>query len=302
MSHIHTVDPAGPSDTPPSIRSVFMVVKHEQPLAASLALEIEAWLKQKNIAVDHTENGTSVRASLHVPADTDLVLVLGGDGTLLSVARRLLGSNIPALGVNLGQVGFLAQVQVSSWQQQLQQLLDGRYTVKNRLALHCTVRNGDNVVFTGEAVNDMVIHRGVLARLILMDLFVGTDRLGGLRADGLIVSTPSGSTGYAASANGPLVHPDIHAFSITPICPFMNTIPPMVLAGDSEFVAHILPTDSDAFLTLDGQEALPLSPGERVSIVAHDAGMPLVQLEGASYFSRLRAKGFITDQAGAFTE
>ena len=279
------------------VSSVAIVTKENHARAEQLAEEITRWFTTKGVVVTQCENGTAPHAELSLPDQTDIVLVLGGDGTLLSVGRKLLGTNIPVLGVNLGKVGFLAQVRTSRWEEQLQMLLDGEYEIKQRLALQCEVRNGDRVVFSGEAVNDMVIHRGVLARLIMLDIFVGKDRLGGLRADGLIVSTPSGSTGYAASANGPLVHPDIHAFSITPICPFMNTIPPMVLAGENEFIAHVLPADNKAFLTLDGQDVAELSAGEKVLIRAHADGMAYVQLEGVSYIERLRAKGFITDQA-----
>ncbi len=280
----------------PTIQYVYLVTKAEHTAALELAAAIREWLVARGVAADVFENGKAPwqRADLSRPGG--LVLVLGGDGTMLSVARRLVGTDVPVLGVNMGRVGFLTEVTVDSWQEQLARMLDGHVTLTRRIALRCTVERGGHQVYSGVAVNDLVVHRGALARVIKLDLFVQGERLGALRADGLIVSSPTGSTGYAVSANGPLVHPDLDAYSVTPICPFLNALKPFVLCGDMELGITILDTDTDLFLTQDGQDGVVLKSGDRISITRAKQGLLYAELGCASYFTRLRTRGFYKDQ------
>lgn len=278
-----------------TISSVYIVTKAGQAAALELAGNMQAWFRGQGVAADVFENGSAAWKQLAF-AQEGIVLVLGGDGTMLSVARRLVGTGVPVLGVNLGRVGFLAEVSSDRWQEELIRLLDGRAGFARRVALACTVEREGALLHSGVAVNDVVVHRGALARVVRLELAVQGERLGDLRADGLIVSSPTGSTGYAVSANGPLLHPDLDAFSVTPICPFMNALKPFVLRGDMEFSLLVHDTDADLHLTQDGQEGVALRCGDRIRVTSAPGGLVFAELGCASYFSRLRTRGFYKDQ------
>ncbi|UZP67272.1 NAD(+)/NADH kinase [Desulfovibrio mangrovi] len=279
-----------------TIQSVFIVTKAGHTAALELADSLKEWFVERGCSAEVFENGRLQWQRVVLPAEGGLVLVLGGDGTMLSVARRLVGSDVPVLGVNLGRVGFLTEVSVDEWPQQLERLFDGSIRFVRRFALSCAVERSSHRIYSGVAVNDMVVHRGALARVIKLELHVQGERLGSLRADGLIVSTPTGSTGYAVSANGPLVHPDLDAFSVTPICPFLNALKPFVLCGDMELGIVIQDTDTDLYLTQDGQDGVILKGGDRVTISRAQKGLLVAELGCASYFERLRTRGFYKDQ------
>lgn len=279
-----------------TIQNVFIVTKADHAAALELAETIKSWFLDQDLVAEVYENGRLKWQKVELPKAGGLVLVLGGDGTMLSVARRLIGTDVPVLGVNLGRVGFLTEVSVDLWREQLPRLLDGSVKYNRRFALSCSVERGGHRIYSGVAVNDIVVHRGALARIIKLELFVQGERLGSLRADGLIVSSPTGSTGYAVSANGPLVHPDLDAYSVTPICPFLNALKPFVLCGDMELAVVIQDTDTDLYLTQDGQDGVVLKSGDRVSITRARQGLLFAELGCASYFSRLRTRGFYKDQ------
>ncbi|MFV0347472.1 MAG: NAD(+)/NADH kinase [Halodesulfovibrio sp.] len=279
-----------------TIQTVFIVTKAGHTAALELAASMKEWFLGRGCEAEVFENGRLQWQKVVFPATGGLVLVLGGDGTMLSVARRLVGSDIPVLGVNLGRVGFLTEVSVDDWQSQLERLFDERVRYVRRVALSCVVERSSHRIYSGVAVNDMVVHRGALARVIKLELHVQGERLGGLRADGLIVSSPTGSTGYAVSANGPLIHPDLDAFSVTPICPFLNALKPFVLCGDMELGIVIQDTDTDLYLTQDGQDGVILKGGDRVTISTAAKGLLVAELGCASYFERLRTRGFYKDQ------
>lgn len=279
-----------------TIHHVYLVTKAGHAAALELAATMQPWFEQRGVRATVFENGTLPWQREQLVREGGLVLVLGGDGTMLSVARRLVDSDVPVLGVNLGRVGFLTEVSRDAWQEQLERLLDGNATYTRRLALSCRVQRGDHTIYSGVAVNDVVVHRGALARVIRLEMFVQGERLGSLRADGLIVSSPTGSTGYAVSANGPLVHPDLDAYSVTPICPFLNSLKPFVLCGGMELGIVIQDTDTDLYLTQDGQDGVVLKSGDTVTVCRAKQGLLYAELGCASYFTRLRTRGFYKDQ------
>ncbi len=279
-----------------TIQSVCIVTKAGHLEAMALADTMKAWFELRGCWCDVFENGKPGWRSAILARGNGAVLVLGGDGTLLSVARRLVNTNVPVLGVNMGRVGFLTEVAMDSWESQLERLLDGRARLVRRLALSCMVERQGYTVFSGVAVNDLVVHRGALARVIRLDLSVDDEPLGGLRADGLIVSTPVGATGYAVSASGPLLHPDLDAYSVTPICPFMNALRPFVLSGHMVLTVHVGDTDTDLYLTQDGQEGVVLKAGDKITVSRAAQGTLFADLGSASYFTRLRTRGFYKDQ------
>ena len=277
------------------VRSVLIMTKTGHAFALDLGREMAEWLQERSVASMVVENGTKPWPE-DLAARYDLVLVLGGDGTMLSVARHMPGPRVPLLGLNLGKVGFLAEMCPTDWREKLSQILDNGLNVRERMALNFEVERGGEVLHSGRAINDLVINRGALSRLVNLDLHVDAMHVGVLRSDGLIVSTPMGSTGYGVSAGGPVLHPDLEGMGVTPICPFLNEFPPLVLAAGSVLTALVLPTTAKVFLTVDGQEVHELEEGDRLTARRCKKGLSFVLVNGASYFDKLRAKGFIRQQ------
>lgn len=228
-------------------------------------------------------------------AEADLVIVLGGDGTLVSVARRLTAAPKPVMGVNLGRVGFLAEVSASSWDLAFEEMLDSGILLESGLVLKYSLHREGREIRKGLAVNDLVVSRGGAARLVSLALTVDGRRLAVLRADGFIVSTPTGSTGYTGSARGPLLHPGLDAYALTPICPFMSNFLPMVVSGETRLSITVDEAGSEIYLTVDGQECLPLQEGDSLRVTGKPDGIRFARIDDEGYFAKLRYAGFVRD-------
>ncbi|SIO35459.1 NAD(+)/NADH kinase [Halodesulfovibrio marinisediminis] len=278
-----------------NISTICIVTKASHADAAALGQKLLGWFAARDVEVIICENGTPEWVHTRDDVKCDLVIVLGGDGTLLSVARQLVGREIPLVGINMGKVGFLADIPSDAWEERLQAILDGEVEFRRRLALSCTVTRGDETVFSGVAANDFVINRGALARITTLDLAINGTSMGEIRADGIIVASPSGSTGYAISAGGPLVHPDMDAYSVTPVCAFLRSFYPMVLPGEHVFTATVRTHDADLFLTQDGQEGVLLHPDDIVSISKAKGGLLYAEFDDNSYYKKLITRGFIRE-------
>ncbi|WP_462323447.1 NAD(+)/NADH kinase [Desulfoplanes sp.] len=279
-----------------TIRHIILVIKSGHEKARALALEIQAWIRARDISthvVVNKENCDLLGGGQRRP---DCVIVLGGDGTMLSVARKVNGHNIPLLGVNLGNVGFLTEACSKTWEQMLVNLLSGKVAVSSRAVLRYTLYRDDEPFCSGKVFNDLVVNRGSLARLVNLAVCFGTECLGHVRADGLIVSTPTGSTGYCVSAGGPLVYPELDAFILTPICPFLNTFAPLVLPFDSPVSITVNPNNAETYLTLDGQQGVCLQTGDRVEIGRAQTGVKLIHAPTSSYIAKLQSKGFVRER------
>jgi NAD+ kinase len=229
------------------------------------------------------------RVSNLLEAGVDLIVVLGGDGTLLSVARVAQAQGIPLLGVNLGSLGFLTETTLDRLDPVLEMVRDGRCEVSERIMLAVEVRHGERTHGPFVVCNDAVINKAALARMIEMEASVDGAYLTTYRADGLIVATPTGSTAYSLSAGGPIVHPEVGVVVITPICPHTLTNRPLVVP-DRATVAVEIRNGQDIHLTLDGQTGIELAPGDLVLIRKAAALTRLVQCPGQDYFSTLRQK------------
>lgn len=248
-------------------RHILLVCKARHERAAQLGEEIRAWLEERGHKAHLVEAGLD--SSLYTDA-LDFVVVLGGDGTMLGVARRLVGSDVPVLGINFGRVGFLTDAQPENWREKLAECLDGHEPVRSCMALSWSlVRDGEEIQ-AGAAVNDVVVSRGSLSRLVCLDIWVDGQRMGSLRSDGIILCTPVGSSGYSVSAGGPLLYPAMDAIGFTPVCPFLNTISPMVFPGSTDIELQILRGSTDCYLTVDGQEGHKLKKDDLVRI----SGLP----------------------------
>lgn len=218
----------------------------------------------------------------------DLAIVVGGDGTLLAAARSLTDHRVPLLGINLGRLGFLVDVSPDQMLERLGPILAGDYLAEERLLLHARVTREGALIGESNAFNDVVVHKTDVARMIDFDTFVNGDFLYPLRSDGLIVSTPSGSTAYALSGGGPIMHPKLNALVLVPICPHTLSNRPTVLSGDDH--VEVLVRDSDALVTCDGQIKIALLPGDRVSIRRREHTVRLIHPSDYRYFEILREK------------
>ena len=263
-----------------------------------MARDITLWLEKRQIGVRLIFSGQGTPphgADNQVDKAADLTLVLGGDGTILGAARSQLNLDIPLLGINLGAVGMLAPIAPQYWKEALARVLAGEMLIEPRLALSCGVTRQGRLIYEGVAFNDVAVNRGALARLITVDIFMDGDCLGSLRTDGVLVSTPTGSSGYCLSVGGPLVSPGLDCLIMAPICPFLKTMPPMVYASDKliELVVSAMPTNSEAYLTRDGQEGIVLEVGDRVSVEAAAHKVLLAYLPGTSFYSQLKDRGIL---------
>ncbi|WP_026362234.1 NAD(+)/NADH kinase [Geopsychrobacter electrodiphilus] len=235
-------------------------------------------------------NSESVAAKDVIPRRSDLIIVLGGDGTLISVARQVTPLQIPILGVNLGSLGFLTEITQHELPAMLEMVLTGQYEITDRMMLDVEILRQGKVVEALTLLNDAVINKGTLARIIDMQTRVDGNYLTTFKADGLIVSTPTGSTGYNLAAGGPIIYPGINSLVITPICPHMLTNRPLIVSSDSVVAIDVSFTDDVVYFTGDGQIGASLEPGDRVQVRQSTARTYLIKSPNRNYFEILRAK------------
>jgi NAD+ kinase len=229
-------------------------------------------------------------AGEEIPELVDLIIVLGGDGTLISVARLIGERNIPIVGVNLGQLGFLTEITCDELSEMLARLLADDYQVSDRMMIDALIHRNGQVVGTFTVLNDIVINKGALARIIDMETYVDGRYLTCYKADGLIVSTPTGSTGYNLAAGGPIIYPDINSLLISPICPHMLTNRPIMVWSRSVIEIDVKFENDVVFFTADGQVGRKLLPGDRVEVRRSKSRTRLVTSPSKDYFEILRTK------------
>ncbi|HUT71345.1 MAG TPA: NAD(+)/NADH kinase [Desulfatiglandales bacterium] len=225
-----------------------------------------------------------------IPETVDLVVVLGGDGTLLGAARKVGHYGLPILGINLGGLGFLTEIPVEMLYQDMEKVINGEISIEPRLMLQASVlRNGEEKCrFT--VLNDVVINKGALARIIDLRVSVDNHFLTTFRADGLIVSTPTGSTGYNLSAGGPILYPDLEALILTPICPFTLTHRPIIVPDTSVIDVQMGENSEEVILTFDGQVGFDLVDNDRVIISKSEKKLKLIKSPDQDYYDILRTK------------
>jgi len=224
-------------------------------------------------------------------ARCDLAIVVGGDGTLLNAARSLVDADVPVLGVNLGRLGFLADVSPRDMGQRLDEILAGQFEEERRALLHASVIRGGHSVSESDALNDIVIHKWDIARMIELDTRIDGRFLNSLRADGLIVSTPTGSTAYALSGGGPIIEPSLPALVLVPICPHTLSNRPIVLSDQSTIEILVHGDDANkAQITCDGQVNFSLATGDIIRIQRKAKTLRLIHPSGHDHFDIMRKK------------
>jgi NAD+ kinase len=278
------------------IRTIGIISKPEVEQAKTIVPEIVAWLEARGIEVRLDEvTATYISGRPGIPRDLvpegcQLLLVLGGDGTLLSAARAIDGREIPLFAVNLGGLGFLTAISVEEIYPELERALRNEHRVARRRLLHCQVERDGKVVSNYESLNDVVITTASLARMIDLDAWVDAQYVCRYRADGLIIATPTGSTAYSLSAGGPIIFPTVGALCLTPICPHTLTNRPVLVADTSVIRIHNNAVDNHAYLTIDGQVGEPLNEGDYVSCRLSEKALHLIRPPRMKFFDVLRSK------------
>ena len=278
-------------------RSVGIIYKNNFEPARRECERLSSWFVERGITV-YAEEMASPRARLSryreeettIPETVDLVVVLGGDGTLLGAARKVGHYGLPILGVNLGGLGFLTEIPVGMLYQDMEKVINGEISIEPRLMLQARVlRMGEEKChFT--VLNDVVINKGALARIIDLKVSVDSHFLTMFRADGLIVSTPTGSTGYNLSAGGPILYPDLEALILTPICPFTLTNRPIIVPDTSAIDVQMGEESEEVILTFDGQVGFNLVGNDRVIISKSEKKLKLIKSPDQDYYDILRTK------------
>ncbi len=224
-----------------------------------------------------------------IPSLVELIIVLGGDGTMLSVARKVGNRDTPVIGINFGYLGFLTQIKLERMTEELERVFDGNFRYENRMRLEAEVLKSDGEIKRFTALNDVVINKGTLARIIDFETYVDGGFLSYFRADGLIISTPTGSTAYNLSSGGPIIVPEHKSFILTPICPHTLTNRPVVLSPNSS-IEVFLKNGENVMLTVDGQVGVALSSGDKIRVKKSPYPLILVVPNDLNFFDVLREK------------
>lgn len=266
-------------------KTVAVFSRHNDQTAKAVADELQAYLVKLGCEVIRQENdeASSVVA--------DLAIVVGGDGTLLHVARNIASQDIPLAGINLGRLGFLVDIPREDMEKILGEILHGSYQQEVRILLSASLSRAGKVIHLADAFNDVVVSKGELARLIEFETLVDDIHVNTARADGIIVATPTGSTAYALSANGPILTPELEAITLVPICPHTLSFRPLVIGSRSSVCIRMLDSGQDnSYLSFDGQSAVRLQDGDVVDIKMAEHRVKLLRPVKHSHFDVLRAK------------
>ena len=285
-----------------SIKRIGIVLKPHQPDALKTLCDLTLWLSQRGIEViggpdierERVEHAIGCPVTEvtdeELAASVDLILVLGGDGTMIATARMIEDLEVPVLGVNYGGLGYLTEFRIEELYAALESILAGNYRLDKRVMLRTLHQRGDEIINRNRVLNDVVINKSALARIIEIEAYLNDQFVNSFRSDGLIVCTPTGSTAYNLSAGGPVIFPSMNAIVITPICPFTLSNRPIVVPDDAVIELRLKTDQEDVALTLDGQVGFPLKVDDRVVIQKSGTTFNLIQPSNRNYFDVLRDK------------
>jgi NAD+ kinase len=279
------------------IRAAGIISKPNRDLLSSVVPPLVQWLHEHKVKVfvdrethERVDCGAQALARDVLASQVDLLIVLGGDGTLLSAARAPGSHKVPILAVNLGGLGFLTSVTLDELYPLLEQVLAGKHRTSDRMMLDAQILRGGQPAERQCALNDAVVNKAALSRMLDFDVHVDGNHVGRYRADGLVVATPTGSTAYSLAAGGPIIDPDLDAFVITPICPHMLTNRPLVVPDAARIDLDFTAAEEPVYITLDGQIGFQLKPTDRVTITKSKSRVALVRPPSKTYFEVLRSK------------
>ncbi len=278
-----------------SMKRIGIISKPGKPEPLEILKDLVPWLVERGfrVFVDYEAApvmGAEGCARSEMPELVDVVVVLGGDGTMLSAARLVAEKGLPILGVNLGSLGFITEVNRSDLYSALEKMLDGKCSVEERIMIEADIVRNGRIISSYTVLNDVVLNKGALARITDLETYVDHSYVTTFKSDGLIISTPTGSTAYNLSAGGPLLHPALDCIVLTPICPHTLTNRPIVLSGDSLIEVCLKSESEDVFLTLDGQVGVPLRKDDVVEVKKSPHKTRLFIPCERDYFQILRKK------------
>lgn len=274
-----------------NIQRVGIIANTGKESAAEDSLKLGTWLAQRGVGVVYEENVARVLGGVEgvpgvdLPGLSDMIVVFGGDGTLLRAARIVQGHTIPILGINLGAFGFMTVVNLHEMFDTMELILKGDYGTSKRMMLDAAIKEHHF-----SALNDAVINRGNLSRMVNLETFVDDRYLATFKADGLIISTPTGSTAYSLSTGGPIVFPEVDSMIITPICPHTLTNRPIVVPSEATVTVVLFSREEGATVTLDGQDSLVIQSGDTVTIKKSEHSVDLFVSPNRDYMQVLRGK------------
>jgi len=278
------------------IKCVGVVIKPNHKEAWATADDLAAWLKKRNINLIGKTHGEAEKCGIKTveteefQTQSDLIVVLGGDGTMISTARLTGSREVLVLGINYGSLGYLTDFRIEEMFPALEMILEGEYEIDRRVMLDVEHFRADKKIAEGRVLNDIVINKSALARIIEIEVNLNRLYVNSFRADGLIVATPTGSTAYNLSAGGPILYPSMNAIVLTPICPFTLTNRPIVVPDEDEIEIKLKNDIEGVVLTLDGQIGFSISAKDKVLIRKSATTFNLVQPPNRNYFDVLRNK------------
>lgn len=285
-----------------SIHRVGVVVKPNHPEALKTTCHLAEWLDAHELTfvgtpeLDRERIEIETHCTLEIvdpeklAANVDLIVVLGGDGTMIATSRTMGDYDVPVVGINYGTLGYLAEFRVEEMFAALESILEGDYRIDERVRLSVDLVQGEEILMHHRVLNDVVINKSALARIIELEAHMNGMLISAFRADGLIISTPTGSTAYNLSAGGPVIYPSMNALVITPICPFTLSDRPIVVPEDALIELRLRTQKEEVVLTLDGQVGRPIRPEQRVRIRKSLTPFKIVQPKNRNYFEVLREK------------
>ncbi len=257
--------------------------------ARQFSKDLKNWLNKKGIESNIFENLAELEREENIK-DTDLLLVVGGDGSLLIATRRVAKYSVPVLGINLGRLGFLTELNADDAFEKLEVILSKPLCISRRMMLRASLYRDNNKILEADVLNDVVVNKAILARIVDVAVYVGDRYITTYNGDGIIISTPNGSTGYALSAGGPIVYPMMEIFLVVPICPHTLTDRPLILPNLEPITIELVHEEKDAWLTLDGQEGTQLKYGDKIVVKQSPYYAYLVRTPDKNYFDILREK------------
>jgi len=283
---------------PDKLESVGVITKRNIIASKEVVFKLDKYLKKKGKKVFYDNNSAALfkgkegMKKKKILKQADMVICLGGDGTLLKTSRRMGKKKVPILGVNMGTLGFLTETTPDKMYEALDRVFEGKYVIDRRFILRVTIYRDGEKIYTNMALNDAVINQGLFARLIDLRLEVNQRKIIEFEADGIIVATPTGSTGHALSAGGPIVHPSVHSFVIVPVCPKSLSVRPIIIPNDRQLklIVQTHRVKEHVGLTLDGQETFDLEYGDEIKIRKSSRWFDMIRITGEGYYKVLRQK------------
>ena len=283
-----------------NIKKVGIVIKHSVPEANQYALQMAEILKKRKVEVAFASEskdvctqamGTLCQSKEELISTCDFIVVLGGDGTFISVGRLMIEKSIPILGVNMGQLGFLTEFKLAEIEESLIAAINGELEISERTMLECTLKRGKELLIQSPIVNDVVISKGEIARIFDIEVNVDGRMVAKIKGDGLIISTPTGSTAYTLAAGGPVLEPKVPAMAMTAVCPHAVTLRPLIIHDTAEVTLIPQFKACRVILTLDGQKSFDLELGDLIRVTRYNKhAMKMFVSPKRDYYALLREK------------